>query len=410
MSPPPGTPSSPETSDPLDPFTPYKDGPAPRVLREIPQGNDDPEVTLQGVVYIAPAASADSASNEIYALIARPRHGIGLPGLLLLHGGEGCADRARASAWARKGYIVIAPELPGIAHPDKAQNSQGAWKQGGYGSGRWTAAPNITSSTIFQGVAAALLAFHLLRTQPGVNTERIGILGISWGGYTTTMVSAMAGRKVAAAFSNYGCGFYEQTTAHTHLDGMRPEEREPWLRFLDAGRRAAHITAPFFIAAASNDFFFWPPAVQATLDMIPGDRNHLYAPNDNHMLNVPGGSPQGDNWAAMAEVFFAHHLQSNQPALPHVTVLAVQNPHITFSITSLHPLCSVAVHYSLPNQPWPQRQWLRVQPVETNKSLKIYEATLPADAWDGGACFLLVSDDRPVSAASRLLTLNRRQP
>ena len=90
--------------------------------------------------------------------------------------------------------------------------------------------------------------------------------------------------QVRAGFAVFGCGFYELTSQQPTLFKMPPEERESWMKYLDAGRRAPNIRAAFFTAGAANDFFFWPPAVQATLDAIPGEKNHLFAPNANHKV------------------------------------------------------------------------------------------------------------------------------
>ena len=41
---------------------------------------------------------------------------------------------------------------------------------------------------------------------------------------------------------------------------MPDDERERWLRHLDAGRRAPNMKAAYFVAGATNDFFYWPRA------------------------------------------------------------------------------------------------------------------------------------------------------
>ena len=272
-------------AEPPDPFVPHLDGKAPEILRELPSTNAAPEnITVRRVVF----RSRDD--SEIFAVIATPKTPGKHPGMLVLHGGGGSAEVDKAMAWAQRGYVAVAPDLPGIAEPKKLTISKGRWNSLKYGEGRWVATPDASASVIFDAVLSAMKSLYLLRSQPNVDASRIGVVGCSWGGYMTTMVCGLAGDQVRAGFSVWGCGFYELTAMlngpKSALGKMTEDERERWLRHLDAGRRASGMKAAFFIAGACNDFFYWPRAVQATLDAVPGEKNHLYAPNANHKAPV----------------------------------------------------------------------------------------------------------------------------
>jgi dienelactone hydrolase len=409
-------------AEPADPLQPYLDGRAPEILREVPATNAPPEnITVRRVVF----RSRDN--SEICAVIATPKTPGQHPGMLVLHGGGGCAEVDKAMAWAQRGYVAVAPDLPGIADPKKLTDTKGRWNALKYGEGRWVANPDAGASVLFDAVLAAMKSLYLLRAQPDVDAARIGVVGISWGGYMTTMVCGLAGEQVRAGFAVFGCGFYELTAQlngpKSTLGGMPAEERERWLRQLDAGRRAQGIKAAFFLAGAANDFFYWPRAVQATLDAIPGEKNHLYAPNANHKVPLPGGTvfprqPSGPfkptpfqpfptpggskaNWLAMEVPFFDYQLKGLGEPLPKVTVQASPDPfRVRFSITAPRPLTKVDVYWAKANPDVMKRAWLAVAATKAGEHL--YEAQLPAEAADW---FAVASDDRPVTVSGDLVQI-----
>lgn len=411
-------------ADANDPFTPYLDGKAPEILRELAPTNPVPgNITVRWVVF----RSRDD--SEIFAVIATPKTPGKHPGMLVLHGGGGSAEVDKAMAWAQRGYVAVAPDLPGIADPKKLTYTKGRWNALKYGEGRYVAAPDAGASVIFDAVLSAMKSLYLLRAQPGVDPARIGVVGISWGGYMTTMVCGLAGDQVRAGFSVFGCGFYEYSSQlngpKSPLGAMPPADRERWLKDLDAGRRAAGMKAAFFIAGAANDFFFWPRAVQATLDAIPGEKNHLYAPNANHKAPLPGGTmfsraageiftptpfqayptPGGNkaNWLAMEVPFFDYYLNGRGQPLPRVTVAPGKEPlRARFRVTAPCPLTKVEIFWTRANPDVMKREWLALPATPAGE--QTYEARLPAEAADW---FAVVSDNRPVTVSSDLVPVGK---
>lgn len=405
-----------------DVFKPYLDGKAPEILRELAVTNEVPgNVTLRPVVF----RSRDQ--SEIFAVIATPKAPGPHPGMLVLHGGGGCAEREKAVAWAQRGYVAVAPDLPGIAEPKKILDSLGRWSNMKYGEGRYTANPDAGASILVDAVLAAMKSFYLLRAQAAVDPARLGVVGISWGGYMTTMVCGLAGGQVRAGFSVFGCGFYELTSQKPALMKLPQPERERWLAQLDAGRRAPGIRAPFFIAASANDFFFWPPGVQATLDAIPGEHNHLYSPNETHRVSLPGGTvfpnqptepfvatsfqpyptPSGSkaNWLAMETPFFEYHLKGIGKPLPSLSLEAAPNPLVArVTYTGPRDAAKVEVHWSTnTGDNWTKRKWLPLGTASLGAGR--FEATLPSEAASGSAWFAVASDDRPVTVSSPLVQI-----
>jgi dienelactone hydrolase len=311
----------------------------------------------------------------------------------------------------------VAPDLPSIASPDKVPESSGSWK-GPYGERRFTVKPDLTASPIFDGVLAALQAFYLLRAQPDIIRDRLGIVGVSWGGYATTMVSGLLGNAVRSSFSIYGSGYFDRGSAwQATLANLPREEAETWLRDLDAGRRAHRIRAEYFVAAATNDHFFWPPAVMATLAEIPGQKNQLFAPNANHAVPVPGGtnSPTGSTWLDMEADYFAYYLRGEGQPFPVVEAEPVARRgdgglSLRFRVRSPLSVKVASVYYSTTDKPWEKREWIRIGGIRVAGNR--YKAVIPSSLMTHSIdWFALVSDSRPVtvtSVISRLGSWNSR--
>lgn len=430
-----------------DPLLPYLDGKAPDIIREVTNSIVPPEgIVLRQVVF----RSRDN--SEIYAAIASPKAPGKYPGILVLHGGGGSAEVEKAISWARRGFVAVAPDLPGIAEPKKLSETKGRFTSLKYGEGRWVANPDASESVIFDAVLSAMKSLYLLRSQPNVDTSKIGVVGVSWGGYMTTMVCGLAGDQVKAGLALYGCGFfdlgsqsgsavYNPKLPRTSLTRLLPEERERWLQCLDAGRRAPNMKAAYFLAAASNDFFGWPRSAQATLDAIPGEKNHLFAPNSNHKIPLPGGStydinpstnstvadknfvptafqplptPKGQkgNWISMEVPYFDYYLKGIGQPFPKVTVEKTTDPlDARFSITAPHHITKAEVYWAkvapadLKADDVKKREWMALPAVKSVGNS--YEVKLPQEAAEW---FALISDDRPVTVSSDMMKIEGGSP
>lgn len=389
-------------SDPLQPFVA---APAPNVLREwspaeeeIPANSD---VSVRHLVFRSLTVPTPSGPclNEVYAVIAAPKAPGMYPALVVLHGGRGRADMDLVVRWAKRGYVAIAPDLPGIADPDTATNSSGYWRRRPYAADRWEVVDDWLRNPIFQAVVAALEALSLLKRQPNVNAARVGVTGISWGGYMVTMLAGLLGDGLAAAFSLYGSGHYENCVFYDQLSQQSPAMVSAWMKTLDAAARASNARAPYFLAAATNDSFFYPPAVRDTLRDMSGPTNSVMAPNADHVLPIPGGVVEGDV-SPLQAVFFDWHLKGEGAALPTVELLSISNtePRRTrFRILDAWGQPEVQVFFSRRNTIWKERLWL---PVSANRGGDgTYDAELPASDVDA---FVFIADARKVSVSSAM--------
>ncbi|MFZ4779855.1 MAG: alpha/beta hydrolase family protein [Terrimicrobiaceae bacterium] len=393
----PGEKLSPEGErSPLDGniFSPYLKGIAPKIVKDLGTETVD-DVQVHKVVFRSMTVGGET--QDVYAIIARPPGDGPFPGVLLLHGGYGCADAKTAIHFAKAGYVAISPDLPGIADPKNCPNSVGPWAARFAKLGK-RGMPDPTADETFDAVVAALQAFDLLAAQPGVKKDRIGVSGISMGGYSTTMITGLLGKRVRAAYSIFGCGFYDRGSEWSPvLKDLPDDQREAWLHHFDAGRRASGIQAPYFIGAAASDRFFWPPAVNATLCAISGARNQVFAPGNHSLKGVPGG----DN---IALLYFSYWLKGEGEPFPQVTIESCENlpdgaKKISFFVQSSLPIVTATAFVTAGGESWQKSAWepILAQPDGEKK----FQVIIPADKINKkGAWFVNVSDARPATAGS----------
>lgn len=378
-----------------DIFAPFLRGRAPAIVREVGSAERD-GVQVRKVVFRSLLVGGET--QDVYAIIARPAGPGPHPGLLWLHGGWWRADEEAALRYAKAGYATIAPDLPGIADPAKCLHSAGPWAKR-FAKRPWAVIPDPAADQTFDAVVAALQAFDLLAAQPGVDAQRLGVSGISMGGYTTTMVAGLLGKRVRAAYSKFGCGFYELGSEWSAgLANLPDERRETWLKHFDAGRRAPGITAPYFIAAAARDHFFWPPAVNATLRAVPAGANQAFAHVITHRLDgIPGE-------AGLDLLYLAYHLKGEGRPFPSVavescTAQADGARRVAFTVQAPLPVRTATLYVTAGGASWEASTW---EPIAAQAAgPDRFEAVIPAaKAAAAGAWYVNVSDERPATAGS----------
>ncbi len=401
--------------NPSDLFAPYLTNEAPKIVKElgeeIENGVKLRKVIFQSYTYQEAGVMKNA---EIFAAIARPEKEGNYPGLLVLHGGSGHAEIEKAKKWATQGYVTVVLDEPGVAHPDKTPMSHGPWEKYKYGENRFVVRPELSSSTLFSAVLASIQGLYLLYSQPDVAKDRIGVTGISWGGYLATFVSGLANSKIRASFSVFGSGYYDHgSTFLKNLDAMTARDRGKWLKNLDAGRVAKHIKTPFFIAAAANDNWFYPPAVAQTLQSMKGEANHLYAPNNSHKIEVPGGtkgkSGMEPGWLSMERLYFEYYLKGKGKRLPKIHKMETERMNsgsykVRFQVTGPKPVEGATVCFGPVGVDWPKREWETIWATDLKNGW--FEAEIPAQKVKGGlSCFASVSDSRPVTVSSTIITV-----
>ena len=144
----------------------------------------------------------DKAANESDKVPAK------VPAIVLVHGGGGTAFKDWVEKWNARGYAAISIAVEG--QTDKRSEDGESWSKhewagpsrvGIYGDAK----EEFKDQWMYHAVADTVLANSLLRSLPGVDADKVGLMGISWGGVITSTVIGIDDR-FAFAIPTYGCG------------------------------------------------------------------------------------------------------------------------------------------------------------------------------------------------------------
>lgn len=311
--------------------------------------------------------------TRIFAYYAEPEKVEGkLPAMVLVHGGGGTAFSEWAQLWAKRGYIALAMDLAGHGEgrkrlPDGGPNQDDATKFGENA---------VKDAWSYHAVAAVIRANSLLRSLPNVDPERIGITGISWGGYLTCIVAGVDDRfKVAVPV--YGCGFiHENSVWNPTFARMTRDWHKTWVENFEPSKYLGQTKMPMLFVNGTNDFAYPLDSYQ---------KSYRLAKNRNLCItvNMPHGHPQG--WAPREiGLFVDQHLRSGK-ALFRFDAPDVRRERkdgdITVAIVQTHEINSVSVHWTTDTKnPWQKRKWeSRIAQRMVGNATDFYAVSLPRD-------------------------------
>lgn len=392
-------------------FGPYINAFPTNITPAAPSGRATEEVTSDGVTvkrFTFDTIRVDGTMNTIYAVMAIPK-GVSAsnpaPAIMWLHGGGGSANDAewRVIENARNGYVSFTYDAMGWC-PDTAKGpGKTVWF---YGNLNYMNNPYstyvvtdgaVTKNSAFGSIVSGLMLFNYVSSQGFVDEKNMGIYGESWGGYNTTILSSLLGRKVKAAYSIYGSGYWGMGSAWTTegdvLSFSKNPECQTWLKYLDAGNYARNMKANFFIGGAVNDGFFHNQSVVQTLKTAKNS-NHAFSPNSHHNLyNLP-------NYDKYSTEIFDYYLKGEGYALPELEVAkASKQFNGSYSII-LRPkvaeglsVNSIKLYYNITDASVArtEREWLEY-PL-TKEADGTYTATFPAEMIETGISWFANAED-----------------
>ena len=159
--------------------------------------------------------------TRVYAWIGIPEDASSshkVPGIVLIHGGGGTAFKEWVEKWNARGYAAISiavegqiderePRKPGDTRRNRWKKHpwSGPVRAGIYGDSD----KPIEEQWMYHAVADAILSNSLLRSLSQVDSTRVGLMGISWGGIIASTVIGIDDR-FAFVIPTYGCGNLSQ--------------------------------------------------------------------------------------------------------------------------------------------------------------------------------------------------------
>ncbi|MFN9984211.1 MAG: alpha/beta hydrolase family protein, partial [Pirellula sp.] len=213
------------------------------------------------------------------------------PGVVLIHGGGGTAFAEWVRLWNRRGYAAIAMDVCGCV----PEGTYGNWKRHEEGGPPgWDASfDQIDGPDEDQwqrhAISAVILGHSLLASLPEVDSSKIGVTGISWGGYLTC-IAVGADPRFRGAVPVYGCGFLgENSVGVPTLERIGKEKATRWLNRWDPSVFLPLTKTPMLWVNGTNDFAYpmdsWLRSVK------------LHSPSELCMrIRMPHGhGPAGEN-------------------------------------------------------------------------------------------------------------------
>ncbi len=232
-----------------------------------------------------------------------------VPAMVLVHGGEGTAFDWWVREWNERGYAAIAMDTCG-ALPVKDPTTK-KWARHEFSGPKGWGGLNETDKPIhdqwtYHAVAAVIRSHTFLRSLPEVDPARVGITGISWGGYLTCIAAAVD-HRYSWAMPVYGCGFnrYAPAGFSTAKLPRMGERGERWEALWDPKSYLADAQCPFLWVTGARDFAFSLTSVSNSAALVTSGNWFRIRPE------MPHGQRAGSQpWELKA---FADHFAFGQP-------------------------------------------------------------------------------------------------
>ena len=289
----------------------------------------------------------------VFAYYGRPEGKGPFPAMLLVHGGGGKAFSEWAKLWAERGYVALAMDLAGNGPDGKPLEDGGPPQDDGTKFRKFTDA-DLRDMWTYQAVAAVLRGHAFLAAQKDdVDKDRIGITGISWGGYLTCIVAGIDD-QLKVAVPVYGCGFLGDNSVWNEggpLATMAAEDREQWLKFFDPSSYLVGVSCPSLFVNGTNDFAYPLDSYQKSYRLVTRPAPRLCV-----TVNMPHGHPQG--WAPKEIGAFVDSVLKDGEPLATVGPLTVSADNVArASYDGRVPLSKAEFHFTVNSGRWQDRKW-----------------------------------------------------
>ncbi len=242
----------------------------------------------------------------------------------------------------------------------------------------------------YHAVAAAVRGHSLLRSLPDVDTSRVGLTGISWGGYLTCIVAGVDDRFLFAV-PVYGCGFLGDNSAWLgDFERMGRDNARRWLELWDPSAYLPLAKMPFLWVTGSNDFAY-------PMDSLKKSYHALRSPYALcvRLRMVHGHGAAGENPKEI--LAFADHYARGGKPLPAFNSVTRDGRKVTARFSSgPNVVARAELNYTLDKGIWKERKWLSM-PLEANSCSGSVEAEIP----EGATVYylnLVTDDDLVVSS------------
>jgi cephalosporin-C deacetylase-like acetyl esterase len=315
--------------------------------------------------------------TKVFAWLGLPEKRAGkVPAIVLVHGGGGTAFKEWVKKWNEHGYAAISIAVEGQTD-ERDPTDPKAWKQhawpgpkhnGIYGDSSLT----LTEQWMYHAVADAVLANSLLRSLPEVDADKVGVMGVSWGGVITSTVIGIDPR-FAFAIPAYGCGhLFDSDNQYGRALGNNTLYREAW----DPMTRIDRVKMPVL-------WFSWPEDAHFPLDCQAASYRASTGPHLLTLIPKMGHSHQAA-WNPPDSYAFAESIVRDGQPWCRQTGVEVKDGSVQVTFTSTKPLDRAALIATSDSGFTGNRKWIESSAtIEKRGDDWLVTAPLPAGttAW-----------------------------
>ncbi|XID92986.1 acetylxylan esterase [Paenibacillaceae bacterium WGS1546] len=298
-----------------------------------------------------------------------------LPAIVLVHGGAGRAFPEWTEQWAARGYAAFAMDLFGNG-PDGERLEDGGPDQTDKSLFLDISSDSSTNMWLYHAVAAVIRGVSIVAEQPEVEAGSIGLMGISWGGYTVQIVRGLDDR-IAYAMAVYASGFLAESSSwQSQLFQLSESRRRLWHESFDSSRYIQQSTKPIFLATGANDPCFYLNSWQRTARLAGGHAMLRVAKEWEHNYQVP--------WGTKEFFVYADSQTKEGSALPQILDVRSEEgeARVRLRYRCAYPIRHANLVYSVEESAGdPDRKWLSAEvQVAAHGDAETIECAIPADA------------------------------
>jgi len=298
-----------------------------------------------------------------------------VPAMVLVHGGGGQAFPEWVRIWNRRGYAAVAMDLCGSL-PEEGTPGRDLPRHEFSGPRGWAASfaqidGPVEDQWQVHAIGDIMLAHSLLASLPEVDAGRVGLTGISWGGYLTC-IAAGADPRFRLAVPVYGCGFLGDNSAWlSNFSEMGPERAGKWLRQWDPSVFLPHAAMPLLWVAGTNDGAYPMDSLRKSYRLPKGPRTLC--------IRVAMAHGHVAGWSPNEIGAFADSILGDGPPLATVSGQGVEARAFRVRFKCVVPVARAELCFTEGSGPWKERKWQAV-PAKLDAAAGEAEAEVPSAA------------------------------
>ena len=326
-----------------------------------------------------------------YGTPATPDPSGRFPAMILVHGGGGTAFAEWVRLWNRRGYAALAMDLCGCVPKGSYANwdRHEAGGPSGWNSSFSQVEWPLEDQWPYHAVADVILAHSLVRSFPEVDVARVGLTGISWGGYLTCIAAGVDPRFCFAA-PVYGCGFLGDNSGWLDSFAKMGKERAGrWLEQWDPSRFLPAVGMPMLWVTGTNDFAYPLDSFQKSYRLSKSSRSLAVRVRMPHGHGGAGEKPK-------EILVLANSLCKRDAPLPHIDSQGMTGNTGWVRYAAGSTICRGELNVTSDAGPWQQRAW-RTLPAQLNAGECRVTAEIPARTT---VYYFNLYDDREVLGSS----------